>query len=210
MSNGNQDRGNEADTGIGERAGKSEQAPGEHGPAPGYLDHVRAVFSSPDEFFETGHRSDRGHAATDLVVYAVAVFLAALFARVTGYSGWDFEFGYLIDAGKSVLTVAVALAGAIFGLGLYGTRGGNPRSTAFYIEKLGGGLLLPALLLVAAIVLDLLDIRIHAWLRGLAMALVYVLIFAFAYAYATPGRLKTAVGFLAGFYVLYRLMALLF
>ena len=58
--------------------------------------------------------------------------------------------------------------------------------------------------------LDLLDIRIHSWLRGLAMAFVYVLVFLAAYGYAAPGRLKTAAAFLAGFYVIYRLLALLF
>lgn len=181
-----------------------------HGGASNYLDHVRSIFSSPDAFFETSRRSERGHALIDLAVYAAAVFMAALFARITGYSGWDFEFGYLIDAVKGVLTIGIALAGAIAGLSVYGNRAGKSHSTSFYIEKLGGGLLLPALLLLLAIPLDLLDIRIHSWFRGLSMAFVYVLIFTLAYRFATAGRLKAAAGFLAGFYALYRLLALLF
>ena len=178
--------------------------------AAGYLAHVRSVFQSPDEFFDDGHRSDRGYALIDLAVYAVAVYLAALFARITGYSGWGFEFGYLLDAGKSVLTIGISLACAVFALSYWAQRSERPHSTGFFLEKLGAGLLLPALLLLAALVLDLLDIRIHSWLRGLSVAFVYVAVFAFAYRYATPGRLTVAAGFLAGFYVLYRLLALLF
>jgi hypothetical protein len=204
MPNSKQDQSNEPDA---ENSGASEDAPDS---AASYAGHVRAVFSSPDAFFGLDHRSDRGHALIDLVVYATAVFLAALFARITGYSGWGFEFGYLMDAAKGVLTIGIALAGATFGLSAYGARSGHSQSTGFYIEKLGGGLLLPAVLLLAAMLLDILDIRIHAWFRGLSMTFVYVLIFGFAYRYAAPGRLKAAAGCLAGFYVLYRLMALLF
>lgn len=178
--------------------------------AQGYLDHVRSVFSSPDAFFDADHRSDRGHAFIDLAVYAGAVYLAALFARITGYSGWGLEFGYFLDAAKSVLTIGIPLACAVFALSAYGQRSGNSHSNGFYLEKLGAGLLLPAALLLAAIVLDILDIRIHTWFRGLSSAFVYVVIFAFAYRYATSGRLTIAVAFLAAFYVLYRLLALLF
>lgn len=176
----------------------------------GYAGHVRHVLSSPDAFFASGYRSDRGHALIDLGVYGVAVFLAALIARITGYSGWDFEFGHLVDALKSVLTIGIALAVAVGGLVVYGGRGGKSQSTGFYLEKLGAALLVPAVLLLAAIVFDVLDIRIHAWLRGLSVAFVYVLVFGFAYRYAAPGRLTVAAGFLAGFYLLYRLLALLF
>lgn len=207
MSERKQEQSKGSDT---ETAESSQDTPSVPDPASGYLDHVRAIFSSPDAFFEVDHRSDRGHALIDLAVYAAVVFLAALFARITGYSGWDFEFSYLIDAVKSVLTIGIALAGAVAGLNLYARRSGDSHSTGFYLEKLGGGLMLPALMLVAALVLDILDVRIHTWLRGLSMAFVYVLIFAFAYRYATPGRLKLAAAFLGGFYVLYRLLVLLF
>jgi len=175
-----------------------------------YTDHVRQALLSPDTYFEAGHRSDRSHAVLDVAIYAGVVFLAALFARITGYSGWDFEFGYLLDAAKGVLTIGIALAAAVAGLGAYGSRVGTSHSTGFYLEKLGAGLLLPAILLVAAIGLDILDARIHAWFRGLSVAFVYVLVFGLAYRYAAPGRLKVAAGFLAGFYILYRLLALLF
>lgn len=187
-----------------------DDAAQDHGEAGGYLDHVRSVFSAPDAFFEAGHRSDRTHALIDLAVYAGAVYLAALFARITGYSGWGFEFGYLLDAGKSLLTIGIPLACAIFALAAYGQRSEKAQSTGFYLEKLGAGLLLPALLLLAALVLDILDVRVHAWFRGLSFAFVYVTVFAFAYRYATPGRLTIAAGFLAGFYILYRLLGLLF
>lgn len=207
MAESNQDEGRQ--TADASESSRGEAAP-RHDEAQGYPDHVRSVFSAPDAFFEPGHRSDRTHALIDLAVYAAAVYLAALFARITGYSGWGFEFGYFLDAAKSVLTIGIPLACAVFALSAYGKRSGQSHSTGFYMEKLGAGLLLPAVLLIGALVLDLLDIRIHAWLRGLSNIFVYVLIFTFAYRYATPGRLTVAAGFLAGFYVLYRLLALLF
>jgi hypothetical protein len=176
----------------------------------GYIDHVRSVLTEPDAVFDANRRGDGGHAVIDLGVYLVAVFLAALIARVTGYSGWDFEFGYIIDAVKGVLTIGIPIGLAIFALNYFDSDAHGSRSTEFYFEKIAAGLVLPALLLLGALILDLLDIRIHSWLRGLSMAFVYVLVFLAAYGYATPGRLKTAAAFLAGFYVVYRLLALLF
>lgn len=197
-----------------EDATASEASRDNEGPkdeaAASYPAHVRSVFFSPDAFFEPSHRSERGHALIDLAVYAVAVYVAALFARITGYTSWGFEFGYLIDAGKTVLTIGLPLACAVFAFATFGRRGGKSHSTGFFLEKLGAALLLPALLLFVAIVLDLLDIRVHGWLRGLSSAFVYIAVFAFAYRYATAGRLTVAAGFLAAFYLLYRLMALLF
>jgi hypothetical protein len=191
---------------------KSSEAdnPGANAGSESYTDHVQKALLSPDTYFETGHRSDRSHAMLDVAIYAGVVFLAALFARITGYSSWDFEFGYLLDAAKGVLTMGIALAAAVAGLGAYGSRAGASHSTGFYLEKLGAGLLLPAILLLAAIGLDILDARIHTWFRGLSVAFVYVLVFGLAYRYAAPGRLKVAAGFLASFYILYRLLALLF
>lgn len=179
-------------------------------PSGGYIDHVRSVLATPDRVFDADRRGDGGHAVIDLGVYLVAVFLAALIARVTGYSGWDFEFGYIIDAVKSVLTIGIPIGLAIVALNYFDSGSNGSRSTDFYLEKVAAGLVLPALLLLGAVILDLLDIRIHSWLRGLSMAFVYVLVFLAAYGYCAPGRLRTAAAFLAAFYVVYRLLALLF
>ncbi|MGK7294419.1 MAG: hypothetical protein ACNS61_01160 [Candidatus Wenzhouxiangella sp. M2_3B_020] len=176
----------------------------------GYIDHVRSVLTAPDAVFDANRRGDRGHAVIDMGIYLAAVFLAALIARVTGYAGWDFEFGYIIDAVKSVLTIGIPIGLAIFALNYFGSGAGESRSTDFYFEKIAAGLVLPALLLLGAVILDLLDIRIHGWLRGLSMAFIYVLVFLAAYGYCAPGKLKTAAAFLAGFYIVYRLLALLF
>lgn len=175
-----------------------------------YIDHVRDVLLQPDKALTGDKAGDSGHAIIDLAVYFGAVFVAALFSRVIGYSGWDLEFGYLIDAVKGVLTIGIPLGLAIFALHTWGDKSGESRSMAFYMSKMGAGLLLPAVLLLAAVVLHLLDIRIHTWLRGLAMAYVYVLVFLLAYGFAMPGKLRNAIMFLAGFYVVYRLLALLF
>jgi len=183
-------------------------------PDSGYLDHVRKALIHPDSILPVDSAGDRGHAIIDLSVYFAAVFLASLFARVIGYSAWDFEFGYVVDAVKGVLTIGIPVGAAIFALNAWGggrgPESGPARSLDFYLSKFGAGLLLPAVLLIGAIALHMLDIRIHTWLRGLAMAYVYVLVFMLAYGFAMPGKLRNALLFLAGFYLAYRLLALLF
>lgn len=179
-------------------------------PESSYIGHVRQVLVQPDEALTGERAGETRHAIIDLSVYFGAVFLASLFARVIGYSGWDFEFGYVVDAVKGVLTIGIPIGLAIFALNAWGAKSGESRSMEFYLAKFGAGLLLPAVLLMGAIVLHVLDIRIHTWLRGLAMAYVYVLVFLLAYGYAMPGKLRNAILFLAGFYVAYRLLALLF
>lgn len=194
---------------MNDESSSSEQGSAEASGA-GYFDHVREVLLQPDRALTSDKAGDSGHAIIDLGVYFGAVFVAALFARVIGYSGWGFEFGYAIEAVKGVLTIGIPIGLAVFALNALGDKSGEARSMAFYVSKLGAGLLLPALLLLGAVVLHVLDIRIHSWLRGLAMAYVYVLVFLLAYGYAMPGKLRNAILFLAGFYVAYRLLALLF
>ncbi len=179
-------------------------------PEASYIDHVRDVLLRPDEALTGDKPGDSGHAIIDLGIYFGVVFAAALASRVIGYSGWGFEFGYMIDAVKSVLTIGIPIGLAVFALNAWGDKSGESRSLAFYLSRFGAGLLLPALLLIGAVVLHVLDIRVHSWLRGLAMAYVYVLVFLLAYGYAMPGKLRNAILFLAGFYMAYRLLALLF
>lgn len=179
-------------------------------PESSYIGHVQDVLLQPDKALTADAVGERSHAIIDLAVYFGAVFFASLVARVIGYSGWGFEFGYVMDAFKGVLTIAMPIAAVIFALHTWGSKAGQPRSLDFYVSRVGAGLLLPALLLTGAIVLNMLDIRIHTWLRGLAMAYVYVLVFMLAFGFAMPGKLRNAILFLGGFYVAYRLLALLF
>ena len=178
--------------------------------AGGYVAHIRAVLTEPDRFFGKDHRSGRSEAITDLAVFGAACFLAAVVARAFGFSGFQFEFGHLVHGFKSLLVLALPLAGLVFAWAWQGGRAGGQTAPGFYLEKLGGALLLPALLLVVAIVLDIFGARIQVWFRGAAMAFVYIGVFAMTFAYAAPGKLKTAAAFTLGFYIAYRLLVLLF
>lgn len=174
--------------------------------AEGYVGHVMQVVNSPDAFFDNRHRSGQTNALIDLVGFAIVFFIAAVVARTFGYSGFDFEFGHIIDGLKAVLVIGIPIVALLFAWNALG----ESRGLDYYMEKFGGALVLPCLLLIVAIVLDILDIRIQSWFRGLAIAFVYVGVFATTYAYASPGKLKTAAIYTAAFYVAYRLLSMLF
>ena len=178
--------------------------------ADGYVGHVLAVLKGPDQFFASSHRSEKAHAVIDLAGFLLIFFLAAVIARMTGYSGFDFEFGYILDGIKSALAIGIPIAGLLFALNWQAGRSGGKVSLDFYMEKFGGALVLPCLLLIVAILLDIVDIRIQSWFRGMAMVFVWIGVFATTYAYAAPGRLRTAAIFTVGFYLVYRLLILLF
>lgn len=174
--------------------------------AQGYVGHVMGVLTKPDVFFDSGHRSGSTHAWIDLGGFAIVFFLASVVARTFGYSGFDFEVGHILDGIKAVLVIGIPIVVLLFAWnGL-----GESRGLDFYMEKFGAALVLPSALLLVAIGLDVIDVRIQSWFRGLAIAFVYIGVFAATYAYAAPGKLRTAAIYTAGFYVAYRLLGLMF
>jgi hypothetical protein len=176
----------------------------------GYPGHLTEVLIRPDAFFRADRRGDRGSALIDLGAFFVVFFLAAVVSRTFGSAGFEFRFGSLVDGLKAALVLAIPIAGLVFVLPFQAARSGGTGSAGFYLEKIGAALVLPTLLLLVAIGLDLLDVRIQSWFRGAAMVFVYIAVFAASYTYAAPGRLKPAVAVTLGFYLLYRLLVLLF
>ncbi|MBY6204551.1 hypothetical protein [Halomonas denitrificans] len=176
------------------------------GAGKGYVEHVRDVLTRPDTFFDGSHRSGNTNAMIDLGGFLGVFFLATIVSRTFGYTGFDFEFGHLLDGIKAVLVIGIPIGALVFAWNALG----KTRGLDFYLEKFGGALVLSTLLLLLALVLDVLDIRIQSWFRGLAMVFVYIGVFAITYAHAVPGKLKSAAAFTAAFYILYRLLGLLF
>lgn len=205
---------NQDDKTTGSTESKTEQASehaqqagrGAQDAAKGYVGHVQEVLTQPDRFFDANHRSGNTNAMIDLGGFLAVFFLASVVARTFGYSGFDFEFGHLLDGIKAVLVIGIPIGALVFAWNALG----KTRGLDFYMEKFGGALVLPCLLLIVAIVLDVLDIRIQSWFRGLAIVFVYIGVFAITYAHAAAGKVRTAVLFTAGFYILYRLLGLLF
>jgi len=178
--------------------------------AQGYFSHVREVLSKPDDFFAEGSRTTKINGLISLAVFLAVFFLHYLFGRITGYGDWGFEFSYLIDAIKHTLAIAIPVAAAIFALKWQAGRTEGSGSLDLHIEKFGAALILPSVLLIIAIALDILDIRIHAWFNGAALVFVYLAVFMTCYLFAAGRRLVVPVLFTLGFYILYRLILLLF
>lgn len=188
----------------------SNSPPGPEATGSAYLDHVRQVFTAPDAHFRDSAAASRTFGLISTGIYLGLLFLQSLITRVTRLSSWRFEFEYLLQAFKVVLAIAIPIAALVFILKWYGDRGGQGHSLDFHIGRFGAMLLLPCALLVVAIPLNILDVTIDSWLRGLSVTFVYLAVFLMAYLYAAPGKLKVAVVFVAGFYLAYRLLLLLF
>lgn len=189
-----------AEKNVEEAAHEVQEAAG------GYVSHVIEVLTAPDRAFAAGYRTGKTNAMIDLAGFLGVFFIASVVARTFGYSGFDFEFGHIIDGIKAVLVIGIPIVALLFAWNMHG----ESRGLDFYMEKFGSALVLPCVLLIVAVLLDIIDIRIQSWFRGMAIAFVYIGVFASTYAYAAPGKLKTAAIFTAGFYFTYRLLGLLF
>lgn len=189
---------------------ESDSRPGPDSSGDGYLEHVRQVFMAPDAYFRDSAAASRTFGLISTGIFLGLLFVQSLITRVTRFSSWRFEFEYLIQAFKVALAIAIPMAALVFVLKWYGDRDNQGHSLDFHIGKFGAMLLLPCLLLAVAIPLNILDVAIGSWLRGLSITFVYLAVFLMAYLYAAPGKLKAAVVFTAGFYLAYRLLLLLF
>lgn len=187
-----------------------DSRPGSDSPGDGYLEHVRQVFMAPDTYFHDSTIASRTFGLISTGIFLGLLFMQSLITRVTRFSSWRFEFEFLIQAFKVALAIAIPMAALVFVLKWYGDRGDQGHTLDFHIGKFGSMLLLPCLLLAVAIPLNILDVTIDSWLRGLSITFIYLAVFLMTYLYAAPGKLKAAVVFTAGFYLAYRLLLLLF
>lgn len=167
--------------------------------AQGWFGHLREVWLQPELFFSTEQRSERVHVLIDWAVFAALLYLSVVIGRAFGYAGADFEFRDLVAGFKSLFAVGLPLAALPFLLNWQAGRSGGRDGVEFYLEKIGGALLLPAALWLLVIVFEVLDARIHGWFGNLAMDFVVVAVFAITLAHAAPGRIRVAVLYTAGF-----------
>lgn len=176
----------------------------------GYLDHVRGVLSDPDAHFADQRSASRVHGLISLGLGFGLLYLNGIVSQVTRFSSWRFEFGFLVNSFKSVLTIAIPVAVALFMLHIIGKRAERAPSLDLLIARYGAWFLLPAALVALAIPFNLLDITIHGWLRGAALVMIWLGLFLMSYWYAAPSRLRPAVLASVGAYLGYRLLILLF
>lgn len=180
-------------------------------PASGYIDHVREVFVDPDTHFAEGNTSvSRINGLISLGLGFGLLYLNGVIGQVTRFSSWRFEFGFLVNSFKSILTIAIPVAVTLFLLQWIGKRTEHGPSLDLLIARYGAWFLLPAALVALAIPLNLLDIDIHGWLGGGALVMIWTGLFLMSYWYAAPGRLRPAVLASLGAYAGYRLLIVLF
>lgn len=175
-----------------------------------YISHARQVIMQPDEYFHDDKGASLKLGLINFAVFLGLTFLYIFFVQVTRFSSWSLKFGHVTSGIRSVLAIGVPLAVAIYALRwINGNQGGAKRSTSFFVEKVGSILIVPSLLLAAALVLRVLNLDLHSWFRGVEMVMVYVGIFLLSYLHASKNRIATAAVFTIAFYFAYRLMLLL-
>ncbi len=180
-------------------------------PAGGYVEHVRGVLADPDAHFADSNTSaSRINGLISLGLGFGLLYLNGIIGQVTRFSSWRFEFGFLVNSFKTILTIAIPVAVTLFLLHWLGRRGERGPSLDLLIARYGAWFLLPAALVALAIPLNLFDIVIHGWLRGGALVMIWNGLFLMSYWYAAPGRLRPAVLASLGAYLGYRLLIVLF
>lgn len=184
---------------------KPERSPGSEA-ASNYFTQLVALFKRPDDYFTDTYHGQKLFGLINLIALVVILALAG-FVQRAGYGSVD--FGDLLGGIKWALALAVPLAALLFAYPWYAKQQGRTLDMDFMLEKLGGAVALSAVLLLLAIPLNLLDITLHAWFQGVALALVYIAVFMTAYWYVAPGKLAVATVSVVAFYFLYRLINLL-
>ena len=175
-----------------------------------YIDHVRKVIMQPDEYFHRDNGASLGLGLINLGVFLGITFVYIFMAQVTRFSSWTFKFGHITSGLRSVLAIGIPLVVATYALRWLAGRNDSPaRSTGFFAEKVGAILILPSLLLAAALILRIVDFNLYSWFRNVEMTMVYVGIFLLCYLHTTRNRIATAAVFTIGFYFAYRLVLLL-
>jgi len=185
-------------------------APDVAAPENSYIEHVRSVLSDPDTHFADRKSVSRVHGLISLGLGFGLLYFNGIITQVTRFSSWRFEFGFLINSFKVVLTIAIPVAAALFALHWLGKRAERGPALDLLIARYGAWFLAPAALVAAAIPLNLLDIAVSGWLRGAALVLIWLGLFLMSYWYAAPGKLRPAVLTTVAAYLGYRLLILLF
>lgn len=171
-----------------------------------YFTQLLALFQDPDKFFKDSYHGQKLFGLINLIALVVLVALAG-FVQRAGYGGVDFDD--LLGGIKWALALAIPLGALLFVYPWYAKQQGRTLDLDFLLEKLGGAMALPAVLLLLTIPLDLLDITVHSWFQGAGMTLIYIAVFMTAYWYVAPRKIAVATISVLSFYAAYRLISLL-
>lgn len=175
-----------------------------------YFDHAAKVVTQPDDYFHHDKGASLRLGLINFAVFLSITFLYTFLVQVTRFSSWTFKFGHFTSGIRSVLAIGVPLAVAIYVLRwLAGKRNGATGSTSYFVEKVGAILIVPSLLLAAALVLRIPGFDLYSWFRSAGLIAVYAGIFLLGYLHCEKNRIATATVVMIGFYFAYRLMLVL-
>lgn len=172
--------------------------------AKNYFTELIRLFRQPDDYFTDGYQGKKLFGLINLIALVVLLAFAAFVQR----AAISFDFDDMLFGLKYGLAIAIPIAAVLFAFPWYAKQQGNELSLDFMLEKFGGAVALSAVLVLLAIPLNLLDIDLHSWFRGVAQTLIYIAVFMMAYWYVAPNRLAVATISVIAFYFLYRLIYL--
>ncbi len=178
--------------------------------AAGLASQFGAALLKPDQFFTASERGWKQFGLISIGAFLILVYLQSAIARMARLWSRGFEFGHITHGFTVMLAVAIPLVATIFIFRWLGSRENGQQSLDFYIEKMGGALVLPSLLLLISIPLNLMGAAIGGWTRAAALIMVYVAVFFLSHQFAAPNRLRIAAAMTLGFYFGYRLLLILF
>lgn len=189
-----------------------EQPPTDPPPAQagrGYLTFLLDNLRTPDQFLDERYRGLKLFGLINMGALIALIVLSSWFQRIgaLGGRGWRWEF--LLNGIKFGLSFAIPIALVLFVFKWYSGKAGQERSLDFLIEKFGGALTAAGALILIALPLSLLNATVHLWFRGAGLVFIYLAVFTICLRYVAPNRLQIAALFTLGFYMSYRLIALL-
>lgn len=172
-----------------------------------YVQYIVQTLKKPEDILSDKFNAKHQFGLVTIIAFLVLILISNLLALIPQkeyleFYGFKDYFAYF----NSTISYALALILLLLVFKNQAAKTGTPYEINFFLEKLGAFLVLPCILLLASIPLELLDVTIHFWLSSLATTLLYVSVFMISYLYIARQNIKTATIFLAGFYILYRLI----
>jgi hypothetical protein len=184
-----------------------ERKDGKEGQLGNYFQYVMNILKNPDGVLTEETQGKRQFGLITLIAFLVLVVLTN-FVGVLGYLdtlsylGFSDYFNYF----ERAIAYGAALALLLFMFKNIAEKNGKKYDLNFFIEKLGALLVIPGALLLLSIPIEILDITIHSWFASLGYTFLYLGIFLISYLYIAKNNLKTALLFVAGFYLVYRII----
>lgn len=186
---------------------ESQEKPSGSGQQDSYVQYIIQTIKNPEDILSDKFKAKHQFGLITMIAFLILILISNLVGLIPQsdyleYYGFSDYFTYF----NSAISYALALFILLFVFKNNAAKTGTPYEMNYFLEKLGAFLVIPSILLLISIPLQLLDITIHYWLSSLATTILYVGVFMISYLYVARNNIKTALIYLAGFYIAYRLI----